>query len=481
MKPHAESSAFRPRPLAGLALLAVLLAAPRYARAGTETVPLYQVVVNPTSTKAFHFHDPARPTEVLLRGSVLRPEAEGEARVQNRSGAMRIKARFKNLPPASGFGPRYLTYVLWAVTPVGRPVNLGEVIVHKNGRATLEAHSSLQTFGLVVTAEPHYAVTELSSMMVLESQVARSNRGAVEAVEAKFGLRPLGSNVLERAPGSHEPLARNPRVSPYVYQADNAMDLARGAQAEQLAPDAYNKAADLLAKLAGERNQRGQAAVVLARQVIQAAEDARVLAARHQEDARLEQAAREKEAAQREAEAARAAAETARAQAEAARLAAEQETLRAQERSVQAARQERLALGRKLQEQLRRLLPVRETGQGFKATLPGLQFASGKAALRPAAREQLAKVAGILQAYPGLRVVVEGHADSSGSDRLNERLALNRAEAVRTFLTEHGLPPEAVTVRGCGSRLAWTANDSSSGRQQNRRVELILSGEAIGF
>ena len=468
-------------------LLGALLWAPALGRTG-ETVPAGQVAPVPGTAKAINYRNLTGSTEIGFHGSVLLPQAKGVAKVQNRAGSMSIKARFAQMEPASRFGAEYMTYVLWAVTPVGRPVNLGEVIVRKSGKARLEAHTNLQTFGLIVTAEPHFAVTQASSLMVLENAVTGATRGQVEEVEARYDLFPRGACLLPGAPGAPAPVVLDRKADPYVRQAVNAFGIARAEGAEQYAHEAFQKAAELMAQLEAEKKKWKKPAIVLARQLVQQAEDARAVAVRNRELARQEGERQAAEQARKEAEAARAETDRTRSQAEAAREEAERARLQAADAArlakEQAARQvsaEKLAMRQKLREQLSRLLDTRETPHGVVVSLSDLLFPTGKSALLPATREKLAKVAGVVLAYPGVMVSVEGHTDSTGPDVFNRRLSLRRAQAVRGFLAGQGLDPGAMTAQGYGSDRAIASNETRSGRQQNRRVELVLTGGVIGF
>ena len=450
-------------------------------RAQMEPASIVQVAVQPASTQAITYQNLSATTRIGFRGTVLLPEASGTAKVRNRGGALTIKAKFENLVAPTRFGAEYLTYVLWAVTPVGRSMNLGELIVRKNGRAFLEARTNLQTFGLIVTAEPHFAVTQVGNPVVLENVATQATRGQVEAVMARYEMLPRGTYVLGAPPAPSQGAAPDPKISPYVYQAHNAVRLARADRAEQFAPVEWQKAQDLLARLEREPKQWKKPAIILARQVVQQAEDARLIGLKVQDQARLDRERLAAETARREAEAARAETAAARSEAEAERTAALQAAERAKHEASRAVSSEKLELRRQLRERLSRLLDTRETERGVVVSMSDLLFASAKASLVRDTREKLAKIAGILLNYPGVRVSVEGHSDSTGAEPFNRRLSRQRALAVRAFLVQQGLRPEAVDARGFGSSIALAANETPAGRQQNRRVELILTGTAIGF
>lgn len=487
------------RGLGRACLLGVLLGVPGIGRSGPEAQPGSQVAVVSGTAKAINYRNLTGSTEIGFHGTVLLPQAKGVAKVQNRAGAMSIKARFSRMGPATRFGAEYLTYVLWAVTPAGRPVNLGEVIVRKSGKAELAAHTSLSTFGLIVTAEPHFAVSQVSSLVVMENALTQGSRGQVEEVEARFERLPRGSCLVQGSPAARPHAVPDRKVHPYVLQAFNAFETARAEGAEAYAHEAFQKAAELMSQLEAEKKKWKKPAIVLARQLVQQAEDARLVALRNRDLERQEQERQAADQARMEAEAARAETDRTRSQAETAREEAERARIQAQDvaerariqaedvarrAKEQATRQvgaEKLAMRQKLREQLNRLLETRETPHGVVVSMSDLLFPAGKASLLPATREKLAKVAGVVLAYPGVMVSVEGHADGTGSDLFNRRLSLRRAQGVKGFLVGQGVDPGAVTAQGYGSDRPLASNETRAGRQQNRRVELVLTGGGIGF
>jgi outer membrane protein OmpA-like peptidoglycan-associated protein len=416
---------------------------------------------------------------IAFRGTVLLPRAEGVARVKRHEGGTSIQATFQHLEPAARFGPEYLTYVLWAVSPAGRATNLGEVAVRPNGRARLSATTNLQAFGLLVTAEPHFAVTSVSDLVVLDNTLDQRTRGRVEEVDTPFPLLPRGTYVLGSNPSELTAPRVDRRVSPYVHQARQAMALAREAQAARYAPDEFERAEATEARLELEKKQWKRPAVVLARQVVQLAEDARLVAVAKYQDLK---AAEERKSA-----------EEVRAQAEAARARAAQDALRARQQAAQEALQARHEAAReagtvvkqqvrkKLSDQLGTLLQTQDTERGLIVRLSSLLFSTGRADLAPQAREKLSRVAGILLAYPGLTIKVEGHADSTGKTAFNQKLSEQRAARVRDYLIGQGISPQAVMAEGMGDQHPLEDNDTLAGRQKNRRVDLIVSGEPIGL
>jgi len=463
-------------------------------------------------------------TKVDFRGTELMPRAEGEARIESRSGSLAIDADFKGLEDPTKFGPEYLVYVLWAITPEGRANNLGQAVV-KDGKSKVAASTRLQTFGLIVTAEPYFAVTNPSDEVVLENQVRSDTKGAVDAVSTKFGL-------LERGhykDASLAALSMDAKVPLDIYQARNALRIAKWQKADKYAPEAFAKAERALAQAEDYQTRKQKSAVpTAARQAVQMAEDARSVSLRRQAEEASEnerraaaereaqakaaqeaeakaraiaqkqreeaeaEAARDKAAAEASAAAAaqaKAAEERARAASEAearARAAAEASEREAQEKAAadraaaEKSEAEKQQLRAKLLEQFNRVLPTKDSDRGLVVNMGDVLFDTGKSNLRPPAREALAKLSGIVLNYPSLRLVIEGHTDSTGSEEFNQKLSEQRAAAVRDYLVNQGLSMDSIVTRGLGMADPVGDNKTVAGRQQNRRVEIIASGEVIG-
>jgi outer membrane protein OmpA-like peptidoglycan-associated protein len=282
-------------------------------------------------------------------------------------------------------------------------------------------------------------------------------------------------------------LTPHPDVPLEVYEARNAVEIAKARAADKYAPEIFSKADaslkmvenSLVAK--ADRN----AVISTARQTAQFSEDARALAVQRQEEERIakERAdATAKAKADAEAKAAVEAAEAKRksdaeAQHQAELAAAKEEVLQANaERARKAAEQ----LRAQLLEQFNRILETRDTPRGLVVNMGDVLFDTGKYDLRPEAREKLAKLSGIVLAHPGLRLAIEGYTDSTGGDELNRKLSQDRADAVRGYLTEEGLNPDSVTAQGFGKTEPVADNNTAAGRQKNRRVEIVVSGEVIG-
>lgn len=470
-----------------------------------DHVPTFHVTVVARSTSAVNYRHHSGKTEVEFRGTDLMPEARGKAKVESRTGRLEIETDVESLREARMYGPEFLTYVLWAITPEGRAANLGE-IVPRDGKSSIKVTTDLQAFGLVITAEPYFAVTRPSNLVVMENVVKRNTKGWEQPIEAKYELLERGGYTVNLTPTELPATSADPRTPTDLLEARNAVAMARAAGAEKYAPDVLEKAEDFLAR--GEdyyRRKQGEKAIgTVARGAVQSAEDARVLTfrRRHEEEIATQQQAErdqtlqaqqneadararaDEEARNRErAEEDRREAERARADAEAARAAAvsqQQATAAQAAQAVQAAERDKEETRQKLLRQLNQVLQTRESARGLIVDMPDVLFDTGRYTLKPGARERLAKVAGILLAYPGLRVQVEGHTDSVGSEEFNQRLSEDRAGAVRDYLSQQGVPRDSISSEGFGKTQPVASNDTAAGRQQNRRVDLVVSGEVIG-
>ncbi|MGA3044082.1 MAG: OmpA family protein [Bryobacteraceae bacterium] len=484
-----------------------------------QPMPIFRVTVVSRTISAINYHHRSGTTHIDFRGTELMPPARGEAKVDSQMGSTKIDVHVEHLTPANQFGPEYLTYVLWAITPEGRAQNLGELAL-SGDHSSLLATSSLQVFGLIVTAEPYFAVTQPSDVVVMENFVRDDTTGTIERVEAKYELLKRGEYVLNRA--AYQPVRINPKGPLQLAEAENAVGIARLAGADRYAADTFQKAVMALQNAEGfMSNHGGKPVETNAREAAQMAEDARIITYKRMEEEQLaderrtkaeqlaEQraAAEQAQAAAQAADAQRAAAEQAQAQAQAAaaqaaqdkaaadaaRAAALQQQQQAEadaERARQAATQadaqrqqaeaDRAQLRERLRLQLNAILETRETARGLIVNINDVLFDFNKYTLKPGAREKMAKVSGILLAYPGLKLQLEGHTDSVGSDDYNLKLSQERADAVRDFLAEQGVVVANITSVGLGKSDPVASNDSASGRQQNRRVELVVSGEAIG-
>jgi outer membrane protein OmpA-like peptidoglycan-associated protein len=419
---------------------------------------------------------------------------------------MEVEAKFGNLQNPTTFGSEYLTYVLWAISPEGRAVNLGEVLVGDNDRSKLTATTDLQAFALIVTAEPYYAVRQPSNVVVLENVVRADTKGTTEAVNAKYELMERGGYIPTGY--KFDPVVLNASLPLEFYEARNALRIAQSEGAESYAGDSYRHAVQLMDRAdayAISKHLDGKPLIAVAREAVQTAEDAREIAVKKIEEdrraaerrassdaqarsqAQADDATRLKEQAQSDtakAQAEMAANQTASATAvTAAKADAEQARMDAQkaQQGEHQANQDKAAMRAQLSEQLNRILETRDTARGLIVSMSDVLFDTGRFSLKPGAREKLAKVAGILIAYPGLNIEVGGYTDNVGGDEMNQKLSENRAGAVRDYLVEQGVTTNSVSAKGFGNTLPVASNDTPSGRQENRRVELVVSGDAIGI
>jgi len=311
-----------------------------------ETMPIYRVTVVQRSTKAINYQYRSGPTKIDFRGTVLLPQSKGDAIVESRQGRTEIDARFENLSAPIRFGREYLTYVLWALTPDGRPHNIGEVIPSASDKAHLRVTTDLQAFALIVTAEPYAAVRRPGDVVVLENQVRPDTTGKIEEVTARYELMPRG-HYSWLVPDTLESSASNtPKVSMHkyeelleLYQAQNAVGIARAGYAEDYAPNTFAKAQQLLTEAQQlERSKADSKRVVqIAREAAEAAEDARVIAERRQQDEKLVKAQAEASRAQQARVQAEAEAHQAKIEAEAARARADAERAARQRAEAEAA------------------------------------------------------------------------------------------------------------------------------------------------
>jgi len=435
--------------------------------APAPSAPLYRVSVEQNSAKAINYRYMKSSTRIDFKGTPLAPAASGTAKVTSGPTTTLIKAEFKGLADPGQFGPEYLTYVLWAVSPEGRASNLGEILL-KHGEGKVKVTEPLQSFGLVVTAEPYFAVTQPSNLVVLENAVRKGMEGQVEVIDAKFDLLKRGSYAMDE---TRQPaVARDKDTLFEVYEARNAVGIAMSENADSYAPDAFAKAMTQLQyseTAKGSRKERADAA----RMATQNAEDARLIAVKLQA---AESLAIERSQAQASLDQARQEADQANA-----RAAVSAEALAASDRSRSAAQMENTDLRARLLVQLSAILETRATARGLIVNMSGMTFNTSKSELLPLGREKLAKIAGLVLAHPGLKMEVEGYTDSTGGDQLNRKLSARRAEAARDYLVKEGVGSGDIVARGLGKADPIDSNATAVGRSNNRRVELVVSGAGI--
>jgi outer membrane protein OmpA-like peptidoglycan-associated protein len=498
-----------------------------------EHTPTFRVTVVSRSVQAVNYKHRGGATKIDFAGTALMPQATGQAKVESKKGYIEIEVEFANLEKPTTFGNEYLTYILWAISPEGRAINLGEILVGDNHRSKVDVTTDLQAFALVVTAEPYYAVRQPSNVVVIENVLRADTKGTFETVDAKYELLERGGYIPTGY--KFDPVVLNTRLPLEFFEARNALRIAQSEGAETYANDSYQHAVQLMNQVdsyATDKHTDKKKMIAVAREAVQTAEDARAITVKKIEQERLEDerqaaadqqaqtqaqaddATRQKEQAQAdqaraeratnraEADAARARNDAADAQSAAARAQsdmansqadsanalsaaqadADQSRLAAQQAqaSAQQADLDKAAMRARLSEQLNRILQTRDTARGLIVSMSDVLFDTGKYSLKSGAREKLAKVAGILLAYPGLNIEVGGYTDNVGGDQMNQTLSENRASSVRDYLVQQGVVTTSVSSKGFGNTLPVASNNSSAGRQQNRRVELLVSGEAIG-
>ncbi|WP_334266309.1 OmpA family protein [Edaphobacter sp. HDX4] len=462
----------------------------------SEGVYLYRVKVVQRDLDAVNYLHRSGSTRIAFKGTPLLPMAKGEAKVTSERGGITIDARFEGLTPANGFGREYLTYVLWAITPDGRPNNLGEILP-AGTKNNITVTTALQSFGLVVTAEPYFSVTQPSDLVVLENQIIQDKtNGVLEKVNAHYMLLPRGTYAETGGANSViDPITRDEHMPLELYEANNALRIAQQAGADKYAKDIYGEAMLDLKNatdiLSGKKRDT-KMGITYARQAVQRAEDARLVTLRRQAAERQHNAEMAQQQAQLQAQQSALDAERARAaqaQADAERARAEAAAAQAQAQAAQAQAQANMAqknadtakeARERLLAQLNSVLATSETARGLIVNMSDVLFDTGKYTLKPATQISLAKVAGILQAYPGLKLQVEGYTDSTGSPEFNQKLSENRAGAVRDFLVTQGVSANNIVATGYGMAKPVADNNTAKGRALNRRVQLVVSGEAIG-
>ena len=485
----------------------------------TNPTPVFRVNVVSRSVQAVNYEHRSGSSRLDFAGTDLMPGANGEAKVNSRRGSIEIDAEFGDLQAPTSFGTEYLTYVLWAISPEGRAMNLGEVLLGDNHRSKLRVTTDLQAFALIVTAEPYYAVRQPSNAVVLENVVRESTKGTTESVNAKYELMERGGYIPTGY--KFDPVVLNAKLPLEFFEARNALRIAQSEGAEQYAADSYARALKLTNDAdayAVSNHVDTKGLIAVAREAVQTSEDAREIAvkklneirlanerqassdAQAQSQAQADDATRQKnqaqsdtaiavaDKAQAESDAAKARADAADAQNAAAQaksdMAASEATsasmVAAAQASAQQAETDKAAMRTRLSEQLNAILQTRDSARGLIVSMSDVLFDTGKYSLKPGAREKLAKVAGILLAYPGLDIAVGGYTDNVGGDQMNQTLSENRAGSVRDYLVQEGVATNSVSATGFGNTSPVASNDNSAGRQQNRRVELLVSGEAIG-
>ena len=476
----------------------------------------YKVTAVQRDIDAVNYLHRSGTTQIGFVGTDLLPEGKGQANVKSERGIITVHAEFKGLRPANSFGKDFLTYVLWGISPDGRPVNLGEILP-AGTKNNIEVTVPLQAFGMILTAEPYYAVSTPSDVVVMKN-VIDGTLGIQEKVMAHATLMPRGV-YAEATNGQYtnmHPITRNEKSPLELYEAYNAVRIAAQAGSEKYSPEIFS-AAQLALKNAADmdsnKHRDEKMEISFARGAVEKAEDARIDTLRKESAERQRNAEIAKQNAQDQAAASQAAAAQSQAQAQASaaqaerdRLAAENAKLQAQQAQMAQANADLLAaqakakeldanqraaaanaraasaeaMREKLRAQLNEVLQTTETPRGLVVNLSDVLFDTGKYTLKPNTQVALARIAGIFQSYPGLKIQVEGYTDSVGSDELNQKLSENRASTTKDFLIKQGVSLDNISAAGYGKSDPVADNSTAAGRAQNRRVNLVVSGDAIG-
>jgi outer membrane protein OmpA-like peptidoglycan-associated protein len=414
-----------------------------------------------------------RKSDLLLQPTPIATTGTGKVEVEYANGNATIGASVERMPQPSSLGP-YTTYVLWALTPDGRASNQGVIGGIEGGKGELDTLYSSSQFALIVTAEPHFAVSTPSDMIVLYNVADR-----VRATETKVSSLTERANYAQLAP-----VAVVDRTRPVdIVQAQYAVAIAEAAGAPQYAAAQFASAQQKFLEAQSAATARSssdrRAAAALAREAVLAGEDARraAMLGKAEADERMRREAALAEAARAAATEREAAARAAAAEREAAARAAEVDREAAAQAAAEAAQaRERAAARQELLDRLNAVLPTRSTDRGLVSEIGGVQFATGTADLNAAARESLARFSGIVASYPDIALMIEGHTDSTGSDETNNALSLRRALSVRDYLIGQGVSASKVDAQGYGPTRPVDDNATADGRARNRRVEIIISG-----
>jgi len=473
------------------------------------------------TTKAVDYKQ-GTTSRVDLKGTSSMPDVSGEAEVKPSSGRTEIEVKMDHLKPANSIELNYLTYVLWAISPDGHTANIGELI-EKDGKAELKTATTMQAFALLVTAEPYFAVSQPGDQVVAENVIGKGAKGSVTGVDVSFEMIPRDAYVDQAEPMEKPVYGMDKKTPLSLLEARNAVRIAKSANADEFASEPFRNAQQSLSQAEDyyQRKQNSKSIDTVARAAVQSAETARVAALKTEEQVRIDrerdeqaqqtadartqsqkaqadaqQAQQQAQMAQQQAEleAQRrqnmqtqqqaAAAQAAQAQADA-NQARQQAQIEAQQRQAaeqqaQNAQQQVAQTRAQMLAQLNSVLETRDTARGLIVSMPDVLFDTGKADLKPVARERLAKVAGILMAYPDIQDEIKGYTNSTGTPSFNQQLSEDRAASVRDYIARQGVPSGSISTHGFGEDSPVASNDTASGRQQNRRVELVVSGQAIG-
>jgi outer membrane protein OmpA-like peptidoglycan-associated protein len=467
------------------------------------------VIIAKRHTLAIKYKD-NDDTSVNITGTALDPQAMGKAEVKRKEGRTRVKLKVANLGHPQALGAYYTTYVLWAIAPEGQADNLAELPIKND--LEVDVTTAFQTFGLIITAEPHSAVKLPSPVIVAENTLRKGTEGGIGASQIEYSGDPGDLYIVstQNAPA----LSADYNTPLMILGARRSVEIARRAGAHRYAELELREAEIKLAALEQTwpaRRKDEDKFSGLAHDVMRLGERARELAVDRTAQARLDAERRtasntiadarseadrardEAERARREAAASQDAAGRAERELAEARLRVEQaqtEADRAKAREdlarveaerarmeAEQAKQDKNELQQRLFTSISAILETRREARGLIVNLSDVLFDFNQASLKPGAREKLSKLAGILLAYPGpYHMEVEGHTDSIGSQDYNQKLSEDRAQSVSSYLLKAGIASDRIlAVRGFGKLRPVTTNDTPEGRQMNRRVEIVIT------
>lgn len=466
-----------------------------------QSQPLYRVTIVSRTTKALNYGYLTAPTKIYFTGTPLLTGAKGDATIEPKRGTTLINAHFKDVPPPTRFGTKYLTYVVWAISPEGRAQNLGELVLDGSNKGSVRTSTPMQTFALIVTAEPYYSVTQPGDVVVMENVTGPDTVGKVEEVNATFELLPRREYTYDQgAPqqvGNGKPVSREQYESIVaVYEAQSAIQHAEVDGAGKYAPEKLARAQELLQQARALPANQHNEIVSTAREATQIAEDARTVAVKRAAD---ERAAADQIEARKRADGERAAADAERAASQAAPQppapvapqappaaapppvvteappasttpASTTETpIAVNPQQFQENNPAATENRRRLIASLKGPFDVVDAPQGVVITMDGTMASNASLMYR------LRPVADAIRALPGVHADINAHSASSDVARTQRQ-----ADQVRQALISDAVNPDVLIARGVGNSRPRDTNATAQGRARNDFVEIVIAGDAIG-
>ena len=411
-----------------------------------------------------------KKTKLPIAGTPAAPKVKGSAEIEYRGGRSSIKLTLDKLPDPRRIGAFNTTYVAWIVRGDKEVESLAEVPVKKQA---VIGSTAARTLGLIITAEPYGSVRLPSAMVVAELTLPQTSNPPLQSSTVTYEGVPADlyqSGLLDVSAPSPDSVTPLP-----VLAARRSVAIARKVEAADYAREELNAATSLLDSLERtwiKKPKDERKYSELARETARRADVARELATTRGEESRQEaERQRAEDERQRQAAAQQAALESAAQSAAQARAEAEREM----ERRAEAERKA-TELQARLYASISAIMETRKEARGLVAALSGVNFETSKATLKPGARERLSKLSGALLGYPAeYALEVEGHTDSTGTDAYNQTLSQARAESVRNFLVEQGIPAERIrSTQGFGRTRPIAPNDTRANREKNRRVDIVI-------